>query len=88
MVGFHTHRACYIGMPLYICGFLVLGAAFELHLSVGAVVMGWGIAEVAVMVHTVAIREFLHVPLLHEDLKALRLSRLRQRLFPEAPGRD
>ena len=87
-MGFRTHRACYIGMPLYICGFVVLGAAFEKHLSVGAVVMGWGIAEVAVMVHTVAIRESLHVRLLHEDLKALRLSRLHQRLFPETPGRD
>jgi len=63
MMGFRTHRACYIGMPLYICGFVVLGAAFQKHLSVGAIVMGWGIAEVAVMVHTVAIRESLHVRL-------------------------
>ncbi|KAI0826521.1 MFS general substrate transporter [Trametes gibbosa] len=46
---------CYIAMPLYICGFVVLGASFEKHLSVGALVMGWGIAEVAVMVNTVAI---------------------------------
>src|SRR6266550_1533564 len=27
MVGLRTHRACYIGVPLYICGFLVLGDA-------------------------------------------------------------
>ncbi|KAH9855655.1 MFS general substrate transporter [Lenzites betulinus] len=46
---------CYIAMPLYICGFVLLGASFEKHLSVGALVMGWGIAEVAVMVNTVAI---------------------------------
>jgi len=52
--------ACYIGMPLYICGFVVLGAAFQKHLSVWAVVMGWGIAEVAVMVHTVAILAYVN----------------------------
>ncbi|THH09577.1 hypothetical protein EW145_g1920 [Phellinidium pouzarii] len=47
--------ACYIAMPLYLCGFLVLGASFQKKLSVGAVVMGWGLAEVAVMVNTVAV---------------------------------
>ena len=87
-MGFRTDRACYIGMPLYICGFVVLGAAFQKDLSVWAVVMGWGIAEVAVMVHTVAIRESRHVRPFPEDSKALRLSCLRQRLFPETPGRD
>lgn len=45
-------------MPLYICGFVVLGAAFEKHLSVGALVMGWGISEVAIMVNTVAVCAF------------------------------
>ncbi|KAH9039516.1 MFS general substrate transporter [Lactarius pseudohatsudake] len=47
--------ACYIAVPLYICGFVVLGATFQNHLSVGALVMGWGIAEVAIMVNTVAV---------------------------------
>lgn len=46
-------------MPLYLCGFLTLGGAFQNKLSIGAVVMGWGIAEVAVMINTVAICEFL-----------------------------
>lgn len=46
-------------MPLYICGFLLLGASFQKHLNVGALVMGWGIAIVAVMVNTVAICETL-----------------------------
>ncbi|OJT14824.1 hypothetical protein TRAPUB_8618 [Trametes pubescens] len=46
---------CYVATPLYVCGFVLLGAAFQKHLSVGALVMGWGIAEVAVMVNTVAI---------------------------------
>ncbi|KAI0088801.1 MFS general substrate transporter [Irpex rosettiformis] len=46
---------CYIAIPLYICGFVVIGASFQNHLSVGALVMGWGIAEVAVMINTVAV---------------------------------
>lgn len=53
-----ANRACYIAMPLYLCGFVVLGAAFQKKLSVGAVVMGWGLAEVAVMINTVAICKF------------------------------
>ena len=51
--------ACYIAMPLYLCGFIVLGAAFQKKLSVGAVVMGWGLAEVAVMINTVAVCKLL-----------------------------
>ncbi|KAJ7362552.1 MFS general substrate transporter [Mycena albidolilacea] len=47
--------ACYIAVPLYICGCVVLGAAFQNHLSVGALVMGWGIAECAIMINTVAV---------------------------------
>ncbi|KAJ3479033.1 hypothetical protein NLI96_g9347 [Meripilus lineatus] len=46
---------CYIAIPLYICGFVVLGAAIQKHLTIGALVMGWGIAEVAVMINTVAV---------------------------------
>jgi len=51
----HRLWACYLAMPLYICGFVLLGASFQNHLSVGALVMGWGIAELAVMINTVAI---------------------------------
>ncbi|KAH9477318.1 Efflux pump radE [Psilocybe cubensis] len=47
--------ACYIAIPLYICGFITLGASFQKHLSVGALVMGWGIAEFAIMINTVAV---------------------------------
>jgi len=47
--------ACYIAIPLYICGFVTLGAAIQKHLSVGALVMGWGIAVLAIMINTVAI---------------------------------
>ena len=46
-------RTCYIAVPLYICGFVLLGASFQKGLSVGALVMGWGIAEVATMINTV-----------------------------------
>ncbi|KAN0086081.1 Major facilitator superfamily domain containing protein [Tylopilus felleus] len=45
---------CYLGMPLYLCGFLVLGAGIQ-HLNMAALVLGWGIAVVAVMINTVAV---------------------------------
>ncbi|KAF8438828.1 MFS general substrate transporter [Boletus edulis BED1] len=45
---------CYLAMPLYLCGFLALGAGVQ-HLNIAALIMGWGIAEVAVMINTVAI---------------------------------
>ena len=61
MVGPRTHRACYIGVPLYICGFLVLGDALKNHESVAELVMGWGIAMVALMVNTVAVCASLYV---------------------------
>ncbi|KAF9254339.1 MFS general substrate transporter [Marasmius fiardii PR-910] len=47
--------ACYLAMPLYICGFVVIGAALQKHLNTGALIMGWGIAELAVMINTVAV---------------------------------
>ncbi|KAG1744209.1 major facilitator superfamily domain-containing protein [Suillus lakei] len=40
--------ACYVAMPLFICGFLTLGAGIQ-HLNKAALILGWGIAEVAVM---------------------------------------
>ena len=58
-MAYHLIRACYIAMPLYLCGFLVLGASFQEKLSVGALVMGWGLAEVAVMINTVAVCKWL-----------------------------
>ncbi|KIK58511.1 hypothetical protein GYMLUDRAFT_45153 [Collybiopsis luxurians FD-317 M1] len=47
--------ACYLALPLNVCGFIVLGAAFEKHLNPGAIVMGWGISEFSIMIGTVAI---------------------------------
>ncbi|KAF8194719.1 MFS general substrate transporter [Mycena galopus ATCC 62051] len=46
---------CYIAVPLYICGFVVLGAAFQHHLSIAALVLGWGIAQCAIMINTVTV---------------------------------
>jgi len=45
---------CYVAMPLYICGFVVLGFGLK-QLNPTAVILGWGIAEIAVMINTVAI---------------------------------
>ncbi|OJA10123.1 hypothetical protein AZE42_11554 [Rhizopogon vesiculosus] len=45
---------CYVAMPLYICGFLTLGAGIE-HLNTAALIMGWGIAFVAITLNTVAV---------------------------------
>ncbi|KAJ6453745.1 MFS general substrate transporter [Mycena sanguinolenta] len=47
--------ACYVAIPIYICGFVVLGASFQKHLSAGAIVMGSGLAELATMINTVAV---------------------------------
>ncbi|KAI0826479.1 MFS general substrate transporter [Irpex lacteus] len=64
---------CYVAVPLYICGFVVIGASFQNHLSVGALVMGWGIAEVAVMINTVAIYAYCNdcFPRLQGEISAL-----------------
>ncbi|KAG5351635.1 hypothetical protein C0989_005479 [Termitomyces sp. Mn162] len=52
---FLTRLACYVAMPLYVCGFVTLGASFEKHLSIGALIMGWGIVVLAVLMNTVAV---------------------------------
>ncbi|KAG1793718.1 MFS general substrate transporter [Suillus plorans] len=45
---------CYLAMPLYICGFLTLGAGIQ-NLNETALIMGWGIAFVAITLNTVAV---------------------------------
>ncbi|KAI0341491.1 MFS general substrate transporter [Trametopsis cervina] len=64
---------CYIAVPLYICGFVLIGASFENHLSVGALVMGWGIAQVAIMINTVAVYAYCNdcFPRLQGEISAL-----------------
>jgi len=81
-----TGHACYIGVPLYICGFLVLGDALRKRESVGELVMGWGIAMVALMVNTVAVCAFLYVR--QHSRRFLTFRFLRQRLLSETPGGD
>jgi hypothetical protein len=65
--------ACYIAVLLGICGFVLLGASFQKHLSTGALVMGWGISEVAVMINTVAILAYCtdSFPRQHGEISAL-----------------
>ncbi|KAJ7347580.1 MFS general substrate transporter [Mycena albidolilacea] len=65
--------ACYIAVPLYTCGLLVLGGAFQNHLSIGALVMGWGIAECAIMINTVAVIAYCSdsFPRHHGEVSAL-----------------
>ncbi|KDR72644.1 hypothetical protein GALMADRAFT_252806 [Galerina marginata CBS 339.88] len=46
---------CYIGVSLYVIGFVILGSALQNHLSKVVVIVGWAIAQVAVLVTTVAI---------------------------------
>jgi len=46
---------CYVAIPLYLCGFITLGAAIQKHLSVAALIMGWGIAEFSIMIATVSV---------------------------------
>ena len=81
-------RTCYIAVPLYICGFVVLGAAFEKHLSVGALVMGWGISEVGIMVNTVAVCKFFFLLLFREkdDLSHHSLDAYTNDCFPKHQG--
>lgn len=38
----------------------MLGASFQKHLGVGAIIMGWGISELAIMIHTVAVYAYLN----------------------------
>ncbi|KAF9254535.1 hypothetical protein L218DRAFT_475367 [Marasmius fiardii PR-910] len=46
---------CYLAIPLFLCGFLVLGAALQHHLHIAVIVVGWGIAQVATLMCTVAV---------------------------------
>ncbi|KAG6915345.1 hypothetical protein DXG01_012019 [Tephrocybe rancida] len=51
---------CYLAIPLFICGFVVLGGSFQKHLGLGAIIMGWAIAELGVMINTVAVYAYLN----------------------------
>ncbi|KAM0745607.1 MFS general substrate transporter [Meredithblackwellia eburnea MCA 4105] len=51
---------CYVFAPLFLGGFILLGAAFQKKLSVAALVFGWGMAEVSIMINTVAVYNYLN----------------------------
>ena len=49
-----TSRTCYIGVLFYVVGFVVLGASLQNHL-IAAFIIGWGIAQIGILVTTVAV---------------------------------
>ena len=48
-------RSCYVAVVLYVVGMVLMGAAFQNHLTIAAFIIGWGLVEIATMVNTVAI---------------------------------
>ena len=50
-------RACYVAVVLYVVGMVLIGAAFQNHLTIAAFIIGWGLVEIATMVNTVAVCE-------------------------------
>jgi hypothetical protein len=85
------HRACYVAVPLYVCGFVVLGVALKEHNSIAALVIGWGLLVAAVMMNTVAVcASSLYVRTTREDSSLIFFGPrcLHQRLLPEISGRD
>jgi hypothetical protein len=67
LLGRGGHRACYVAIPLYVIGFVVLGVALKEHKSVATLVIGWGLLNVAVMINTVAACASLCVRTTRED---------------------
>ncbi|KAJ7279389.1 MFS general substrate transporter [Mycena rebaudengoi] len=49
---------CYLSLLLYLTGFIVLGHGVETR-NVPAVIMGWGIGQVAIMLNTTALYAYL-----------------------------
>ncbi|KAA1081562.1 hypothetical protein PGTUg99_017568 [Puccinia graminis f. sp. tritici] len=50
----------YLGIPPIVVGFVVLGGAFQYKWNLVAVVFGWGMAEVGIMITTVATLNYLN----------------------------
>ncbi|KAF8500306.1 MFS general substrate transporter [Russula emetica] len=71
--------ACYVAVPLYVCGFVVLGVALKEHNSIPALVIGWGLLVAAVMMNTVAVYAYTNdcFPKFQGEISALQnLSRV------------
>ena len=54
-----TGRACYPSAALFVGGFVLQGAAFQFHLHIAVLVVGWLFAEIGVMMNTSAVCEYL-----------------------------
>ncbi|KAI0793042.1 major facilitator superfamily domain-containing protein [Irpex lacteus] len=52
--------SCYVAVVLYVVGMVLMGAAFQNHLTIAAFIIGWGLVEIATMVNTVAIYAYLN----------------------------
>lgn len=87
----HT-RTCYIAVALWVCGFVLQGAAFQRHFPIAVLVVGWICGQTAAMMNTFAICEGFYQPQLsaistiHPDLHSAILRRVLQRLFPKKPS--
>ncbi|KAI0711555.1 MFS general substrate transporter [Earliella scabrosa] len=46
---------CYVSVTLYVCGFVLQGAAFQFHLHIAVLAVGWVLAQIATMMNTAAI---------------------------------
>lgn len=80
----HVTRALYLSVILNVVGYVVLGAAIEKHLSLAALIMGWGIGQYMNRYFGVAVSLF-HSPGLNNDWDCRRV-RVLQRCIPKAPG--
>jgi len=49
-----------IALPIYITGFVLLGASLQNNLNVAGIIFGWGMAEVAIMITTVVGYNYLN----------------------------
>ncbi|KAI0698164.1 MFS general substrate transporter [Cytidiella melzeri] len=65
--------SCYVAVTLYVVGMVLMGAAFQNHLTIAAFIIGWGLAEIATMVNTVAVLAYLNdsFPRLQGETSAL-----------------
>jgi len=50
----------YIGVAMYAIGLVILGTALQDHLNLSALIIGWGTAQAAVLVITVAVCQFFY----------------------------
>ncbi|GJN87833.1 hypothetical protein Rhopal_000788-T1 [Rhodotorula paludigena] len=52
--------SCYFAIPFFVVGFCLLGVSFEKKLNIAGVIFGWGLAEFAILINTVAVYAYLN----------------------------